>query len=140
MECVSSLLEGAAQVVEVGLYGFPRVTVLVFFGLIAALAAGVRDPGSLRGRWLWLLLPAVIPIMIGAVGIVFEHDGDPETAPAWPLYVVYALLFAHAPVAIIQVAVLRRNPLVPLGVSGLAIWFSLWAAFMSSMSVQNDWL
>jgi hypothetical protein len=140
VEYVAAVFRPVAQAVEVGFYFFPGPTVLAVAGLLAALVAAVRNPGPLRGKWPWLLLPAVIPAAILGVGVAFPHGGDPETAPAGPVYAIWVLLLAHLPVAIVQVALFRRNPLVPLGVSALLAWLSLGAAIMSEMAVRNDWL
>ena len=62
-----------------------------------------------------------------------------ECAP-WRGQVLSVLVWAHVPIGLVLLAVARRNPLVPVGLSVFQWWASCSAAFMSYMSVTNNWL
>lgn len=130
----------ASQAMLVGVFLFPAITVLAVAGLIAAGVAAALDPEPLRGKWKWLLLPFGFPVIILAYGVVFHQDTSTCCAPAWRAQVLYVLLAAHVVVSLVLVAVARRNPLVPFGLSGFQIFLSFSASFMSGMSVTGIWL
>jgi hypothetical protein len=129
-----------SQAIEVALFFYPEFAFIAACGLIASIVAGIRNPEPLRRRWVLLVVPALIPVAILGYGVAFNYAGAMGTAPQWRSQVVDALFWSHIPVAIPIMVMLRRNPLVPLGVSGFLMWYSRGAAVMSSMSVTNEWL
>jgi hypothetical protein len=130
----------ASQAIEVGIGLLPIYAIVALLGLGTAGVSAARDPESLRRKWRWLLFPLAIPVLILAYGVAFHYSGPIGSAPAWRVQVLNVLVWSHVPIGLVQLAVVRRNPLVPLGLSVFQWWLSLSAAFMSSMSVTNNWL
>jgi hypothetical protein len=130
----------AMQALEVGLFLFPLLALLAAAGLVLAVTAAYRHPEPLRGKWKWLALSFVIPVAILAYGVAFNYGGSIGSAPAWRGLVLDVLVWSHVPVGLVLMAVVRKNLLVPLGLSAFQMWLSFSAAFMSYMSVTNVWL
>lgn len=130
----------ASQAVGVGLFLLPIYALLALTGLVVACVAAARNPAPLKGKWVWLLLPFAITVVILAYGVAFNYGGPIGSAPAWRGRVLDVLVWAHVPFGLALVAIVRRNPLVPLGLSVFQWWASCSAAVMSYMSVTNVWL
>ena len=134
------LLELAMQGVQLALFaGHPALTILAFAGLAVSVIAAARSPGTVRKKWKWLLLPFAMPLLILVYGMIFRSHG-PGPAPPWRTQFLYVMLWSHVPVAAILTAVVRRNCLVPLGLSCFQFWLSYGAAVMSYMAINNVWL
>jgi hypothetical protein len=65
----------ASQSVEVGLGLLPIPALFAVTGLIVAAIAAIRNPAPLKGKWVWLLLPFVVPAGILAYGVAFNYSG-----------------------------------------------------------------
>jgi hypothetical protein len=130
----------ASQSVGIGLFLLPIQAMIAFTAVVAAGFAAIWNPAQLKGKWLWLLLPFVIPVVILAFGVAFHYQGPLGSAPPWRGQVLDVLVWAHVPIGLVLLVVARRNPLVPLGLSVFQWWVSCGAAFMSYMSVTNIWL
>jgi hypothetical protein len=128
------------QAIEVAGFFFPGFALLAVCGLIVSTVAAIRDPQPLRRKWALLLVPVVIPIAILGYGVAFNYTGPIGSAPEWRGEIIDVLFWSQVPIGIIITAILWRNPLVPLGVVGFLMWYSIGAAFMSGMSVTNVWL
>ncbi len=130
----------ASQAVEAGLVLLPIPALFALAGLVTAGFAAISNSVPLKGRWVWLLLPFAIPIVILAYGVAFKYGGPLGSSPLWRGQVLDVLVWVHVPFGLILLAVARRNPLVPVGLSVFQWWASCSAAIMSYMSVTNIWL
>jgi hypothetical protein len=130
----------ALQAIEVGLFLTPHYALVAIVGLIVAGVSASRNSASLRGKWVWLLLPFVITAAILAFGVAFNHRGVAGSAPAWRGQVLQAFVWMHVPVALLLLVTLRQVRPVFLGLSAFQLWLSFSASIVSSMSVNNVWL
>jgi len=131
----------ARSSLEVGVVLLPHVALLALLGTIIAIAAFAQRPEATEKKWRWLLLPFLIPVIILIYGVAFRHPGpgfSPETTTR--ILVLQVLLWSHLPIAIILTILVRRNPLVPLGLAFLQFWVSLSTSAMAAMSVTGNWL
>jgi hypothetical protein len=130
----------AAQAIGVGLFLMPLHALAAFVGLFVAGVAAFRDPASLRGRWIWLVLPFALTVAILAFGVAFNYGGPIGSVPAWREQVLQGLVWLHVPVALVILMALRRAWPVVLGASVFQLWLSYSCSIMSTMSVTNGWL
>jgi hypothetical protein len=130
----------AQQGLQVGIYLFPSLTFLAAAGLVAAAAAAAFGPKLPWRNWAWLCLPFLVPVVILAYGVAFAYAGPIGTAPAWRGLVVVVLIWSHVPIGLAFLALDRKNPLVPIGLTGFQMWLSFCMGVMSSMSATNIWL
>jgi hypothetical protein len=130
----------ASQSIEVGLVLLPIPALFAVTGLIVAAIAAIRNPAPLKGKWVWLLLPFVVPTGILAYGVAFNYSGPLGSAAPWRGQVLEVLVWVHVPIGVVLLVVARKNPLVPIGLSVFQWWASCSAAIMSYMSVTNIWL
>jgi hypothetical protein len=129
----------AVEGLEVGFFLFPHLPVLAVLGLVAAVSAAFRGPKLTRGKWVWLNLPFLMPAAILAYGLAFKYSG-PGSAPAWRSQVIDVLVGSHVPIGLVLLVVCRRNPLVPIGLTGFQMWLSFSMGCVSYMFVTNKWL
>jgi len=114
---------------------------LGFLGLVIASLANSNRPEAMHRKWRWLLLPFLMPVIILIYGVIFQHTGrgDPPDFQT-RVFTLEILVCSHLPIAILFMVFMRRNFLVPLGISLFQGWLSLSAAAMAGMSVTGDWL
>ena len=130
------------NIFEILIYpGFlPEVKIIVLMSVVvAAFWANANRELVFRKRTYWLLLPIVIPVIIGAYGILFEYQG-PRPAPPWRGAVVWYLIALHLLMSVFLMWKLRDIVLVAAAVSLLQILVSLSVGFFVGMAVTNDWL
>jgi hypothetical protein len=139
MDPVSFFFFLAFQAVEVFVLLAPMFSIPTVVGFIWAVREGMLQPGLLRGKWLWVLLPFLIPVLILVYGVVFKYAGRIGTAPAWREAALNYILLAHVLLVGILLVLLRRAPLIVLGLSALPFGLSISASVMASMSVTNGW-
>jgi hypothetical protein len=134
---------GLAQQVFFLLQHFWPLTLLLAVGCVWVVTAS--DPGLPGGRRRLFLLgcaPAfALPLLILACGVAFAHDPEGDRpAPAYPQYLIQALLLAHLPCAALMPWWWgRRWPAVVIS-SVAAGYVSVFAGFISWMSVTGNWL
>jgi len=131
----------AEQSIQAGLVLMPFFTLLAFLALVIAVVAHVNRPEAMQRKWRWILIPFLIPIAILIYGVVFRYTGtghSPDTTKR--VLVLQILLWSHIPIAIILMFIVKRNPLVPLGLSFFQFWLSLSTSALAGMSVTGNWL
>lgn len=129
-------------------FGLPSVSVLTlvlsilaFLGLIAATIASALRPSATKKKWRWLLLPFLIPLVMLIFGVAYRHDVSGRSLEnSIGEQVLHILLWSHIPIAILLTILVRKNPLVPIGLSFLQFWLSFCTYAVASMSVTGNWL
>jgi len=92
------------------------------------------------GRALLLLTPFVAPLLLLLCGTVMEHSDHHREAPMWPCLLVYAVFFGNFLCAAFVVWRTPGHRRLAVAGSALALWLTLWATFVSAMSVSGDWM
>ena len=119
----------------------------VTLGILVWIAFGIRtfvsksNPLPLS-NWLLQLVPIVFPLCILALGAVFAC---PNCTPFfhrrhWAGYAVDALTFGQLVSAVWLVNRTRGARSLSSALQALFLWYSLWAGFISGMSISGDWI
>src|SRR5262245_10156158 len=123
-----------------GLRAFRVITLLLIVAVILVTAWSFRSRASTR-RLRLLPLILITPVAILGLGTLFERsDRLPLEHLPWPVYAVYGLLVVHVVAAVIMIVKLRGLRWAAASWSALSLWCSLWAGFVSIMSITNDWI
>jgi hypothetical protein len=118
------------------------------FARIAGAALGVAllatafDRRVRRLRSLWMLTPAVLPMILLALGAVFRHTAHSPPSASWPMDVVEWFPWSFLPLGFVLMCCFRSisSWIIIAGITAAAFWLSLGAQLMSAMSVSNTWL
>jgi hypothetical protein len=109
---------------------------------LVALLASAADRRVWRLQSLWMLAPIVVPVLLLAFGVVFQHTSTTTAVPEWPKHVVEWFPWLLLPLGLALLVCFRSVSkwLIVLSVSTAALWLSFGAGVMSWMSVTNIWL
>jgi hypothetical protein len=122
-------------------YEWPVIVALVVVVASALFWTFLLKKTPIKPSLLWLIAPIFITILIFTLGTIFKNSGlSSSTELVWPVYFVYGFFLAHIPIAVILMFRFRNYKFLALAVSALITWISLWAAFVSVMSITGDWL
>lgn len=140
MRYINFFFELGNQAILAGVLLTPLFALVAIAGLAIAAWSASRNLVHLSGKWVWLCIPLIIPVIILMYGVAFNYQGRAGSAPHWRTQVVYALLLAHIPIMLGLLVLFRRAPIVVLGLSVFQFWLSFSTAIMAQMSATNSWL
>jgi hypothetical protein len=131
----------ADQVSSALAYYWPVTLALLGLNMGVVMLTLRRRRQPIEPRLWWSLSPLCLSAVILLFGALFEESARATALDSsWPVRAVYALLFAHFPVAILLVSLLRGFRWLAAAVSALITWVSVWAAAVSVMSITGNWL
>ena len=121
------------------IYLWQVTVVLLGFVLVSAVVTFRHRRMAKRSQVLWLLSPLCLAVAILVLGTVFEHPGSDRTVVLdWPIYLVYALLFAHLPAGVYLASRLKVYRWLTVSVASLSAWVSWWAAFLGVVPLSVE--
>ena len=126
---------------EMMLYCWPVTLPLVIgFCVVNFLNSPFRNSPFTKNHLL-VFVPLIIPLLILLWAIIMHHPIHSQgLAPAWPTYVVFALLIIQLIVSIGIIYLMKGYRWFSIFAALLEFWFGLICGFIAGMSVTGDWL